>query len=134
MTALPVARAKSRITTASKGRVHWPYVILILFGLAGLYLAGRFAANLVVEHFGFHLYPRLEPMMHRLILLTIVCYIILIAIPFMPGVEIGLSLIAFLGPKISFLVYVSDRGPFGGPVAELESGMFMDQRQAGLLL
>lgn len=45
--------------------------------------------------------------MHRLILLTTVCYIILIAIPFMPGVEIGLSLIAFLGPKISFLVYVS---------------------------
>lgn len=45
--------------------------------------------------------------MHRLILAVIICYIILLAIPFMPGVEVGLSLIAFLGPKIIFLVYVS---------------------------
>jgi len=78
-----------------------------MLGLVALYIAGRFAANLIADQFGFHLYPRLEPTMHRLILLATICYIILIAIPFMPGVEIGLSMIAFLGPKISFLVYVS---------------------------
>jgi hypothetical protein len=79
----------------------------VIGGLAALYVAGQFASDLVVDQFGFHLYPRLEPMMHRLIVSAIVCYIILIAIPFMPGVEIGLSLIVFLGPKICFLVYVS---------------------------
>lgn len=107
MNPLPDAKAKSQPHSGPSGRVRWSHVVLILFGLVALYVAGRFAANLVIEHFGFHLYPRLEPMMHRLILLTTICYVILTAIPFMPGVEIGLSLIAFLGPKISFLVYVS---------------------------
>jgi hypothetical protein len=105
--ALPDTRTKSQSRSAPSPRVRWPHVVLTLIGLAGLYLAGRFAAVSVIDHFGFHLYPRLEPMMHQMILLATVCYVILIAIPFMPGVEIGLSLIAFLGPKIAFLVYVS---------------------------
>jgi hypothetical protein len=36
-----------------------------------------------------------------------VAYALLIAIPFVPGVEIGLTLIGMLGPRIVFLVYVS---------------------------
>lgn len=107
MSALPDANTKSQPRLGPSGRVRWPHVVLILFGLVALYVAGRFASDLIIENFGFHLYPRLEPMMHRLVLLSTICYVILIAIPFMPGVEIGLSLIAFLGPKISFLVYVS---------------------------
>ena len=31
----------------------------------------------------------------------------LIAIPFVPGVEVGLALIAMLGPAIALLVYVA---------------------------
>lgn len=79
----------------------------MISAVAIFYMAGRLAADLFVDHFGFHLYPRLEPTMHRMIMSAIVCYIVLIAIPYMPGVEIALSLIAFFGPKICFLVYVS---------------------------
>lgn len=107
MNRLPVEKTKTQPRRGASGRVRWLQVILVLLGLIVLYVAGRFAANLIIDQFGFHLYPRLEPMMHRLIISATVCYIILIAIPFMPGVEIGLSMIAFLGPKISFLVYVS---------------------------
>lgn len=82
-------------------------VLVVLCGLITLYLFGQFLADLVIRQFGFYLYPRMEPVMHRLILAVIICYIVILAIPFMPGVEIGLSLIAFLGPKIIFLVYVS---------------------------
>lgn len=71
-----------------------------------LYVAGKYAADLVVDQFDFHLSVRTEPMMHRLILLAIACYIILTAIPFMPGIEIGLTMIVFFGAKICFLVYV----------------------------
>lgn len=33
-------------------------------------------------------------------------YVALLAIPFVPGAEIGLALIALLGPPITFLVYI----------------------------
>ena len=36
-----------------------------------------------------------------------VIYIVLMALPFMPGVEIGLSMLMIFGAKIAFLVYVS---------------------------
>ena len=37
-------------------------------------------------------------------------YIVLMAIPFMPAVEIGLSMLMIFGAKIAFLVYVSTVG------------------------
>ncbi len=40
-------------------------------------------------------------------MVSAVAYALLIAIPFVPGVEIGLTLIGVLGPAIVFLVYMS---------------------------
>ncbi len=39
-------------------------------------------------------------------MLAAVAYAVLIAVPFVPGVEVGLALIAMLGPGIVFLVYL----------------------------
>ena len=104
---MPTEKKKARSHREPPVQIRWPRVLFVIGGLAVLYVAGQFASDLIVEQFGFHLYPRQEPMLHRLIVTAIVCYIILIAIPFMPGVEIGLGLIAFLGPNICFLVYIS---------------------------
>ena len=46
-------------------------------------------------------------MIHQLIMTAIGVYFILMAIPFMPGVEIGLSMMLFFGSQICFLVYVT---------------------------
>jgi len=46
-------------------------------------------------------------MLHRIIMTATILYIIFTAIPFVPGVEIGLGMILILGAKICFLVYVS---------------------------
>lgn len=40
-------------------------------------------------------------------------YIVLMAIPFVPGMEIGLAVMMMFGPKIVLLVYVSTLAAFG---------------------
>lgn len=50
--------------------------------------------------------PSNEHMIHRIIIISIVAYTLLIAIPFVPSVEIGLGLILLLGADLAPLVYL----------------------------
>ncbi len=84
----------------------WGRIIMVLIGIIGLYLIGRVVADVFVERFGFHLSVVTEPMMHRLIMTAASGYIVLMAIPFMPGVEIGITMIVFFGSSICFLIYI----------------------------
>ena len=52
-----------------------------------------------------NLTPRTEPTLHNFIMIAIAMYVCLMMLPFVPGAEIGLGLIAALGPKIAPLVY-----------------------------
>jgi len=72
-----------------------------------LIIAANLAADWVVDAFKLELRPSNEDSAHKAILTTAVVYALLIAIPFVPGVEIGLALISMVGPGILFLVYLS---------------------------
>ncbi len=75
-------------------------------GFVGLYVVGQYISDMVAEQFGFVVHVRSEPTMHSLIMTASAIYMVLMAIPFMPGVEIAFSMILVLGPKIAFLVYI----------------------------
>ncbi len=82
-----------------------------------LALAIVFYAALVVggSYFGMHLskgfditiWPHTEPMIHGIIMSGVVFYILATAVPFVPGVEIGLALIFAFGVRIVPVVYVA---------------------------
>ena len=75
------------------------YVALVAAGiLAGPWLAG------LVE---FDPRPSNEPEIHRMVLTATVVFIVAAAVPFVPGAEIGLALLAVLGASIAPLVYLS---------------------------
>jgi len=59
----------------------------------------------LAHQINFQLYPRHEPYLHLVILGSFGLYILLMALPFMPGIEIGLTLMLFLGSKGVILVY-----------------------------
>ena len=61
----------------------------------------------VVELLEFELLPSNEDLVHKVIMLSTAAYAVLLAIPFVPGVEIGLAIITLLGPKIVPLVYLA---------------------------
>ena len=82
-------------------------VLAKLTCLVLLIIVANVAADWVVEALKFDLRPSNEDVAHRIITICAVAYALLIAIPFVPGVEICLTLIGMLGPRIVFLVYVS---------------------------
>lgn len=81
-------------------------MLLICAGFLGIYLVGQYIAEMVVERFDVVMHVRSEPMFHRLIMTASAIYTALLAIPFMPGAEIGITMILLLGSKICFLIYV----------------------------
>jgi len=87
-------------------KLPWPGLLkiglLVLLIVAANLLAGWIAGLLKFE-----LLPSNEEFVHRMITTAAVAYAVLLAIPFVPGVEIGLALIGMLGPPIVLLVYVS---------------------------
>ncbi len=77
------------------------FVCLIL-----LVVAANVAAGWIVDALNLQIRPSTEDRVHQMIMISAFAYTLLIAVPFVPGVEIGLALISMLGPAIVFLVYL----------------------------
>jgi uncharacterized membrane protein YdjX (TVP38/TMEM64 family) len=76
--------------------------------LVGLLIAAKYAGDLLLERLKpENLTPSTEPALHRLIMVTMAMYIVLMMLPFLPGAEIGLAMMMMFGPKIAPLVYGS---------------------------
>ena len=76
--------------------------ILLLIAVVVLLNSG---GGWLAHQINFQLYPRHEPYLHYVILGSFGLYILLMTLPFMPGIEIGLTLMLFLGSKGVILVY-----------------------------
>lgn len=77
-------------------------LLLILAIILILSASGNWVANQI----NFQIFPRHEPMLHAILLGGVVIYILLLAIPFMPGIELGLGLMLLMGAKGAALVYL----------------------------
>ena len=82
--------------------VHFLKLVLFITVLVLLNSGGGWLAHQI----NFQLYPRHEPALHLIILGGVALYMILMALPFMPGIEIGLTLMLFLGSKGLIFVYL----------------------------
>lgn len=84
---------------------HWQ-AVLKLSCLILLIVGANVVADWVTDLLQLQLRPSNEDLVHRIILTAALAYALLLAMPFVPGVEIGLAMIGMLGPAIVFLVYV----------------------------
>ena len=84
---------------------YWP-ALLKVGCIVLLILAGNMAAGWIVEALNFDIRPSNEDLVHQTIVISAIVYLLLIAVPFVPGFEVGFALIGVLGPSIVFLVYV----------------------------
>ncbi len=67
---------------------------------------GNYLTQWIIEGLDFEISPVNEFMVHRIIIASMIAYAILMAIPFVPGAEIGFAAMMILGPKIVPLVYL----------------------------
>jgi hypothetical protein len=85
--------------------LRWRTIAKIIFLIALLVAANVIARNLP-DTLNFEIRVGNEDAVHQAIMVSAVIYSLLLAIPFVPGAEIGLALFAMLGPTIAVLVYV----------------------------
>jgi len=74
--------------------------------VVGFLVLLNYAGSLVVKQIDFQLWPRHEHIMITALWFSIVVYILWMAIPFVPGIELGLALMVMLGSKGVVLVYL----------------------------
>lgn len=84
--------------------VRWSIRGLVLVALI---VGGQQIVGVVGSWLDISLMPHSEDMLHQSIVVAIVAYTVLLAIPFVPGAEIGLTLLTVLGGAIAPLVYLA---------------------------
>ena len=75
-------------------------VLLVLVVLA------TWSAHLIRDSLNLEITPANEQQVHRALMFGAAAYIVLLSLPFVPGAEIGLAMLAAFGPGIAALIYV----------------------------
>jgi hypothetical protein len=89
---------------------HWPLVVIAVLALLialALTVGGGMLAHAIYRMAAFQQWAREAMLGDPIIWWLLVAYIVLIAIPFVPGAELGLLLIAVFGPPIVGYVYLA---------------------------
>ena len=73
--------------------------------VVGFLLLANYGGSRVVAHINFQLWPEYEHLMITVVWFSIAVYVLWMAMPFMPGIELGLALMVMLGSKGVVLVY-----------------------------
>lgn len=83
-----------------------PLGLVLRFAALLALMAGlAWGAHLLRDALNLHVVPSNEQAVHRMIMLGMLAYVVLLALPFVPGAEIGLALLAAFGEPIVPLVY-----------------------------
>ncbi len=89
----------------SKG-LTWPGLILKIVLLVGVVALATWGVHIIRDALDLQIQPSNEQQIHKAIMFGAAAYIVLLAIPFVPGAEIGIALLAALGAAIAPLIYV----------------------------
>ncbi len=92
-------------TCGSGARRHWTIVFRVVLVVAFI-ISINFFAQWLGHQLAIEVRPSNEHIIHRIIIISLLVYTLLIAIPFVPSIEIGLGLILILGADLAPLVYL----------------------------
>lgn len=80
-------------------------IVLRVAILIAVLVLATWGAHVVRDALNLQIRPDNEQQVHRMIMLGAAAYIGLLALPFVPGAEIGLAMLAAFGPAIAPLIY-----------------------------
>jgi hypothetical protein len=85
--------------------IRWRRIVVFVCLITLLVMANLVARNFM-DVLSFPIRPGNEDAAHRIIMISAILYSVLLAVPFVPGAEIGVALMAMLGPRIALLIYL----------------------------
>ncbi|MEO1196127.1 MAG: hypothetical protein AAFX45_08150 [Pseudomonadota bacterium] len=74
--------------------------------LIGFIVLATWGVHMIRDALDLQIRPDNEQQVHKAIMIGAVAYVVLLAIPFVPGAEIGIALLAAFGAAIAPLVYI----------------------------
>lgn len=86
---------------------RWLRVIIIILIYASLLVGGHWGSGWLIDLVGDNIGTNFQEHETHVMIGGVALFSILMAIPFMPGIEISLALIAVFGPKVAVAVYVA---------------------------
>lgn len=102
MDAMEMERSNSG---SGRGAV-WSATLLKLSWVAAAIVLLNIGVSSVIERLEMQIWPEHLHIVDRVVLAGVLLYMILMAMPFVPGVELGLAFMMMLGPKGIVLIYV----------------------------
>lgn len=82
-------------------------VIIRLLALIAALLIATWISAIIRDELGMTVTAENEQMVQQMIILATIAFIILLAIPFVPGAEIGLAMLTLFGAEIAPIVYIA---------------------------
>lgn len=86
---------------------------LRLIALVGVIVVAIWISNEIKDLLSVEIMPHNEALVHKIVALSLLAYLILMAIPFVPGAEIGIGLLTAFGASIAPAVYVATLAGLG---------------------
>ena len=83
-----------------------PGLILRIGILIGFIVLATWGVHMIRDALNLQIRPDNEQQVHKAIMIGAVAYVVLLAMPFVPGAEIGIALLAGFGAAIAPLIYV----------------------------
>jgi len=93
----PLTETRKAVSKSTR-YIKYAFVLLLI-------VAVNVGGGWLAQQIEFQLYPRHEQALHIVLLSFIGLYVLLMALPFLPGIEVGLALMMVLGSKGVVLVY-----------------------------
>ena len=96
---------KDSDTTPAKRR--WPRIVILLLIYGGLLAGGHWGSQWLISLVGVDLSPGAASHARHVVMAGIAFYTALMAVPFVPGMEISLALLAAFGHQVAMLIYLA---------------------------
>ena len=93
--------------TSVGGTSRWLRIAVVLLIYGGLLAGGHWGSGWLINFVGVDLGTGAQSQDLQVMVVGIVVYTALMAIPFVPGMEISLGLLAVFGPRVAMAVYVA---------------------------
>lgn len=84
----------------------WTVLVLRLLAIVLLVVVANISATWLIGVLNIQIWPQHLELVDRAVLIGFLLYIALMAVPFLPGIELGLALMSMLGPKGIVVAYV----------------------------
>jgi len=91
----------------STGKRRWPRFVILLLVYGGLFAGGHWGTQWLISHTGVDLTPGPESHVRHALMAGIALYTALMSVPFVPGMEISLALLAAFGQQVAMFIYAA---------------------------